>query len=47
MDLEAAVRDKYQAPPPDTTPVENLLQHAINARFVQFVGMEKVSKKQR
>lgn len=40
------MRDKYQTPPPDTAPVEHLLQHAINARFVQFVGMEKVSKQQ-
>ncbi|XP_018025697.1 tubulin-specific chaperone E [Hyalella azteca] len=46
IDLEAAVRGKYQAPPPDSKLVEHMVQHAINARFVQFVGMEHTSKKQ-
>ena len=45
--MEQAVRDKYQTPPPDTAPTEQLLQEAINARFVQFVGMDKISKQQR
>ena len=47
VDLETAVREKYQTPPPDTAPTELLLQQAINARFVQFVGMDKISKQQR
>lgn len=44
FDIEAAVRDKYQIPPFDTTPVENRLHQKLNIRFVQFVGMEKVAR---
>ncbi|KAK3870946.1 hypothetical protein Pcinc_023868 [Petrolisthes cinctipes] len=45
--LEAAVRDRYQADTTTSTQVTNEFQRTIKAKFVEFVGMEKIGAKQR